>query len=84
VFDVVAFEIGAAGDLRVVLGEPGAELPQGVLDVLHGRRPETQSDLVDVATRHFGDAWRDDGRVRIRAIGSVAGCRYRGDRRGTG
>ncbi len=60
VLDVVAFEIGAAGDLRVVVSEPGAELAQVVLDVLHRRRPETQSDLVDVAARHFGDAWRDD------------------------
>jgi hypothetical protein len=35
VLDVVAFEIGAAGDLRVVVSEPGAALAQGVLDVLH-------------------------------------------------
>ena len=51
VLDVAAFKIGAAGDLRVVVGEPGAELAQVVLDVRHRRRPETQGDLVDVAAR---------------------------------
>jgi hypothetical protein len=59
--DVVTFEIGAAGDLRVVVGEPGAELAQIVLDMRHRGRPQTQGDLVDVAARHLGDAWRDDG-----------------------
>lgn len=40
-------------------GEPGAELAQIVLDMRHRRRPQTQGDVVDVAARHLGDAWRD-------------------------
>jgi hypothetical protein len=59
VLDVVAFEIGAGGDLRVIVDEPGAELAQGVLDMRYRRRPQTQRDLVDVAARHLRDAWRD-------------------------
>jgi hypothetical protein len=60
VLDVVAFEIGKGGDLRLVVGEPGAELAQVVLNVRHRRQPETQGDLIDVAARHLGETWRDD------------------------
>jgi hypothetical protein len=47
--DVVAFQVGATGDVGMVVGQPGAEPAQIELDMTDRVRPQTDADLVDVA-----------------------------------
>jgi hypothetical protein len=46
---VVAFQVGATGDVGMVVGQPGAEPAQIELDMTDRVRPQTDADLVDVA-----------------------------------
>ncbi len=48
---MVAFEIGAADDVGVMLGEPGSEHAQALLDVADGGGSQAEADLFDVAQR---------------------------------
>ena len=47
--DVAAAKVGDAGDLRGAAGQPAGELAQHALDAHHGRGPQRQAHLGDVA-----------------------------------
>ena len=47
--DVAAAKVGDARDLRGVAGQPAGELAQHALDAHHGRGPQRQPGLADVA-----------------------------------
>ena len=54
--DVFAPQVGAAGDVGVGVGQPGAESAQVQVDVSDGVRPQTQRDLFEVALRGLGES----------------------------
>ena len=53
--DVRALEVGAAGHLRVGVGEPGTELTQVTVDGADRARTQAHCDLLDVAARRGGE-----------------------------
>ena len=82
--DVFAPQVGAAGDVGVGIGQPGAEPAQVQVDVFDGARPQTQRDLLEVALRGLGESrcGACPSGDRDRAVPPTAGAAWRSGRRG--